>query len=871
MRRFISPARIVLLLLIDIYCSNRVVREEDDAFILELITCYITDTYARPTNQRQRYLARWQRACLSVDLLSRPHSLRPALQRCFVASAAAAGAGAGVDSNTDNDIVNDNADPETEAAAPLRATLWDDLVARMWLRLVSLDSMGPFLESMQMHLAPTYAELRAQRDLGIEDQKDGDDGVVLLDRRSPLGTVVFEACFEFQQLSFSGRCELWEDFVRYRNPTRTDFNILWPHDAGVGSLLFDAVLTEGRADWGPQTDAVTRVVFDRMLKDDSVSTSLEDIDKLVAVLIERERIGFRPDHKLRAAADDAIRGAGLVPAQATFYRLLDAWRMGDISTAYDQLHRYFDLVSRGTPNAPYGYNAGPMNKGVIQRDFGEHSNDLLSMLDAVHAGREARDYTSLRFSLLWLYMYARVLPRHIRPHQLQGLAGEPNDGRQVLPYVRDDAEAAQAHGHHALASLIEARVAISDGRPPLLARTCLHEAARRIVKYGEVTLEGQLASTLMLFWDRMGHGPLALVHGRVFLRTRHDSVPFDDAVRVAARLSLQHAQNGAFAQAKAVMDRLNPEGLTSLKPQGMVRHVLTFVAALQAVRAQRFDDADDLLLRRLPSAGYPSCASTAADRRAQGPSQMDPDLAAQVALLHVDALARRADGDDEGGGGGGGEDGSTTSVTSVVEQATTPTGGGSLVVARDALDRFEASYDKGVGDLHVLLQIALARADLYARAGRGMRAVTLLLHTLQACLRRRYHLLLWETVGAVARLLVAEGEFRAARTLLVRALPRALETGHVETAAQLYMCLADACMGLAGSESASAAASRSTAQNTTGHPTKHASRMRQHLSRAWWYLGQAQTSFMRAGSGPAMAQEVAMKRQLILSVSTRMG
>lgn len=828
MRRFISPGRIALLTLVDMYCSEAV-RDKDDDFILELITCYVTDTYARPTSQRQRYLARWQRAFLSVDLLGHLHSLRPALQRCFIAFA------------------------PPSADVPLCATLWDDLVARLWLRLTSLDDLGPFFEQLAMYIAPTYTELRAHRDLGIEDPPDD---LLLLDRRSPIGLLVFQACSEFQQLSFAHRCELWEDFVRYRNPTRTDFKILWPHDFGVDDLLFDAVLTQGQADWGAAgTDAVARVVFDRMIKDSSVSVSHDETDKLITMLIERERIGFRPDPTLRDAADTVIRGATPIPSQATFYRLLDAWRMGDINTAYDQLHRYFDLVSRQGVGAAFGYNVGPMNKGVIQRDFGEHSNDLLSMLDAVHAGREARDYNSLRFSLLWLYMYARVLPRHIRPHQLQGLAGEATDGRQVLPYVRDDADAAQFHGHHALATLLEARVAISDGRPPLVAKTCLHEASYRIVTHCEVTLEGQLTSTLMLFWDRMGYGPLAVVHGRVFMRTRHDAVPFDDAVRVASRLALQYAQGGAFAKAKAVMNQLNPEGLTSLKPQGIVRHVLTYVAAVQAVRAHRFDEAEDLLLRRLPTAGYPSCAPTRVDRQAQGPSQMDPDLAAQVALLHVASLTRRVSEDGEGGGDNGTETTTTTGMD----------GGGSLVVARDALDRFEASYDKGVGDLHVLLQISLARATLYARAGRGMRAVTLLLHTLQACLRRRYHVLLWETVGAVARLLVAEGEFRAARTLLTLALPRSLETAHAETSALLYQSLADACMGLAGTESAFAT------PNPPKTKTKRAGRMKQHMGRAWWYLSQAQTCFDRAGSGRTVAQEIAMKRQAILSVAKQVG
>lgn len=517
--------------------------------------------------------------------------------------------------------------------------------------------------------------------------------------------------------------------------------------------------------------------------------------------------------------------------------------MGDVSTAYDQLHRYFDLVARQGIGAAFGYNVGPMNKSVIQRDFGEHSNDLLSMLDAVHAGREARDYNSLRFSLLWLYMYARVLPRYIRPHQLQGLAGQPTDGQQVLPYVRQDAESANFHSHHALASLLEARVALGDGRPPLAAKTCLRSASRKITAHCEVTLEGQLTSTSMLFWDRIGFAPLAVLYGRAFMRSRHDDVPFDDAVRVACRLALLYAQSGEYTKVKATVMRLNPEGLTSIKPQSSLRHVLTFVAATQAVRADQFAEADDLLMRRLPAGGFPSCAPAAADRKMQGPSQMDPDLAAQAALLRVASLARRA---DSCSGGSGDVD------------------GGALVAARSALDAFEAAYDKGVGDLHVLLQIALARIDLYARAGRGLRVLTFLVRTVQACLRRRYHALLWDAVGAVARLLVAEGEFRAAHTLLATALPRSLETARVETTAALYQHLADACMGLAGQAHEAATASAATTAAATGARQRHRRRMKQHLSQAWWGLGQAQLYMRRAGCGAGADTDLALKRRVIL-------
>lgn len=797
MQPFLSPARIVLLTLIDMYCGD-VIREDDDDFVLQLISSYLLESYERPTNGRQRFLARWQRAYLNVDLLTHVHSLRPALQGCFIAQAS--------------------------AALPLCATLWDHLVQRLWMQLQSLDSLASFFENIHMHIAPTYSERRLMRENDVEEPPDT---LIMLERRSPMGLLVHQAYIEFDHLSFAGRCELWEDFVRYRHPTRADYKILWPHDYPAAEALFDGILTKHQEDWDTHTDAIARVVFDRVAKDDSVTASLDETEKLVAQLIDRERLGFRPSSSLRTAVDKAIDGSTLVPNQAIFFRMLDAWRMGDANTVYDQLHRFFDLVARQGTGASFGYNMGPMNKAVIERDFGEHSNDLLSMLDAVHSGREARDYNSLRFALVWLYMYARVLPRHIRPHELQGLAGQPTDGQQVLPYVREDADAAKFHAHHTLASLIEARVALGDGRPPLFAITCLREASRNIVAHGETGLEGQLTGTLMIFWDRMGSGALAISHGRSFMKTRHDDVPFDDAVRVACRLAMQYAQGGQFGKAKAVVMGLNPDGLTSMRAKNTIRHVLTYVAAIQAVRAHRFPEAEDLLLRQLPANGFPSCAPVSVDRKSQGPSQLDPDLAMQAALLHVSLLSRQEDG--------------------------------SLVAARTALDNLEAFYDKGVADLHMLLEMSLARIDLYIKAGHGLRVFKFAVRTVQACLRRRYYLLLWQSVGALARLLVAEGEFQAARTLLDTIIPRSLETNHVETTGLLYQDLADACMGLAGQEE----------EAITADPTQARRRVRQkqHFSKAWWSLGQALVYFRRAGCPTSVEKDIAAKRQIILSVA----
>lgn len=260
MRPFISPARIVLLALIDMYCSDAVVPAADDGFMLQLIGSYMADAYAQPSNKQQRHMARWQRAYLHVDLLSRLHSLQAPLQDCPAA-------------------------PDAADEPPLCTTLWDELVARLWLRLTCIDDLVPFFDSLSQHVAPTYSQLRAHRELGLADPPDL---LLLLDRRAPLGQLVYQACIEFARLSFADRCDLWEDFVRYRYPSRPDFVLLWPRHFATDRLRLDTVLTEQQYLWGLGTDDIERITYDRLFKDSSVPASSDETEKLVSLLIDRE-------------------------------------------------------------------------------------------------------------------------------------------------------------------------------------------------------------------------------------------------------------------------------------------------------------------------------------------------------------------------------------------------------------------------------------------------------------------------------------------------------------------------------------------------------------------------------------------------------
>jgi anaphase-promoting complex subunit 5 len=103
-------------------------------------------------------------------------------------------------------------------------------------------------------------------------------------------------------------------------------------------------------------------------------------------------------------------------------------------------------------------------------------------------------------------------------------------------------------------------------------------------------------------------------------------------------------------------------------------------------------------------------------------------------------------------------------------------------------------------DLSVRIRLMLLKAQIYLKAGRPQKALTLAVRAASMARRTLLVNLLWQATGTLADVLTSLGEFAAAEELLVVIIPRALETDVARLAGTLYTSLADARMGLAGQE-----------------------------------------------------------------------
>ena len=104
----------------------------------------------------------------------------------------------------------------------------------------------------------------------------------------------------------------------------------------------------------------------------------------------------------------------------------------------------------------------------------------------------------------------------------------------------------------------------------------------------------------------------------------------------------------------------------------------------------------------------------------------------------------------------------------------------------------------GTTDAYHVVKLLALKARVYDRAGLPHRGFSAALRAASLALRARFMPVLWEAIGALARVLLALREFDAAGRLLRGIVPAVLEGEDCALIADTYACLADAYMGLAG-------------------------------------------------------------------------
>jgi anaphase-promoting complex subunit 5 len=250
MARFLTPAKIGLLVLIDLYTEDAV---PSDAIlpVLSFITSHLMDHVSLVSTPNPP--PRWAKAEQTVSLIIAIKDFEKLL-----------GNYPGV------------------VGLPGR-TLWDHFLGKLW-DTNSLDALHEFFDRLPAMLAKSKEELKR---LGSDGE--GKQSGTKLSQNSPFGVFIRRARLEHQRLRFHDFTELWRDFVRYRQPTA---HYMRRKQAGFSRLSFDSVLLLGEQDdWDSESvSALASIAYGDLLTGDQSGTqpvSTEDIENLLEFQIEQ--------------------------------------------------------------------------------------------------------------------------------------------------------------------------------------------------------------------------------------------------------------------------------------------------------------------------------------------------------------------------------------------------------------------------------------------------------------------------------------------------------------------------------------------------------------------------------------------------------
>lgn len=579
---FLSPAKISVLALIDIYLSEAIPNEAACP-LLSFIASHILDSFShtRPRTPADR----WQKAAAAADLLTSIHEF----EMLFSA----------LPGDREKDV----------------------FLRKLW-RLNSLDALHRFLaEDLRLLLAPTREDRRLAAENGEELPSDD---AVRLAPNSPFGAFVRRAQLEFSRLSFPKATELWASFVKYRQPTAAYWR---RRSMGIGGLGFDSVLLAGQHEWGPAVHDLADVVYGglhRHLQGGPPGASTEEIEYLLEFqVVQIQAYGCRIPPAIERHYRELFAGSAMIPSLSHYVSFLEGWRSGDYPTAFDYLHRYFDYTMQNRDRLFYQYAL--LNLAILQADFGSHKEAVLTMLEAVSTARENRDNACLNFSLNWLFQFGRARPDLVRDLESGSMLGV---GKETLAFLRVRAKEVRCWPLWSSALLSEAKLSLCNGESIATVAELMVGSSRIIV---EQNLRGAMGAQLSLataLWDRLGLASHSRTMCEVFLRVHARHAIIEDELRVTCCLAGLLVARGRYDEAIARLDALDPDALRARKPGQNWSRFRGLVRLRRELHHGDLNAADHLISQLAQSLK---------------PDDVEPDMGFIVDSLHVEALARRGE------------------------------------------------------------------------------------------------------------------------------------------------------------------------------------------------------------------------------------
>ena len=614
-------------------------------------------------------------------------------------------------------------------------SVYDLLLKRLW-SIDCSDALDSFIEDLPRRLTQSREVILRQREAGLMESPT--TGRII--RTSPLGSFMRRCHLEYMRLQFQEAVKLWQAFILYRAPTRPAFE---KKNATEGSNALDINLSELQID---ASHPLAGIMYGSLVDDEPKmpSTSVYDVEKLLEFQVsEMQRLGGRLPDTIRSTLGDMSQAGVYVPKLSQYLKFLDAWRSGDYTSAFDNLHRYFDYTMQSRDRTFYQYAL--LNLAILQADFGCYTGAIPAMQEAIATARENKDTTCLNFCMSWLYHFGRTFPSEMQAIKDSGILGSETEG---LAFLKSRAKDAEMWSLLSTSFLSEARLGLQHGDSLAMVFENIVKASHMNVTKATQNITGPTLLMRSSAFTRVGCTHLAWNCGRNFLQCHTDEAPLEDVLKCTCRMASLLVQKGRYVEARQMMDDVPGHIHRVLK----YHNYWIFYSGLLKLRQLSHQD------------NLNPAEQLAHQLRGQGPP--DLEIGVSLSFLEIELMIQR----------------------------------GALTKAMDEVEYLADKVEGESSDIVTLVRLLNLKARIYALAKHPMKGFSIVTRAAQLAYRARVLPSLWESIGILSNILNALREYQAAADLLHAIIPKVLECQDCDLAARTYCYLADATMGLAGEE-----------------------------------------------------------------------
>jgi anaphase-promoting complex subunit 5 len=167
-------------------------------------------------------------------------------------------------------------------------SLWDHFLKKIW-DIDSLDALHAFFTRRTYLLSRSKEEMKKDAEMGIPPPSED---MILLSRTSPFGSFVRRSNVEFERLRFNDTLVLWTSLRKWRQESKA----YWTRRNGqMGRWAGDKALGDGEEDWGiDATEMLELVAYGGLILEDTEEgiVSTDEVEKLLEFQVEQMQSKF---------------------------------------------------------------------------------------------------------------------------------------------------------------------------------------------------------------------------------------------------------------------------------------------------------------------------------------------------------------------------------------------------------------------------------------------------------------------------------------------------------------------------------------------------------------------------------------------------